>query len=288
MFSRVWVFTCVAVLPMLASEQVGGHPHFAKLDGNRIHYTDYGSGTSALVFIHGWACDETVWRGQAGELSKKIRAITIDLPGHGQSDQPDVPYTMDLYARAIDAVLVDAKIESAILVGHSNGTPAIREYYRKFPSKVRALVIVDGPLRQFFDAAGMEKFIAPFRGDHYREAATRMIDGITRAMPSEANRAEIKTLMLRTPQRVAVSEFENTANAELWKPDKINVPVLMVLAKQPAWSAEYEQFVRSLIPDLDYLVWEDVSHFLMMDKPQEFNEAVLAFAAKKGLLPKNS
>src|SRR6185503_20869289 len=86
--------------------------------------------------------------------------------------------------------------------------------------------------------------------------------------------------------KVAISEFENTANADLWKPHKIDVPVLMVMAKQPAWSPEYEQFVRGLIADLDYQVWENVSHFLMMDKPQKFNEAVLAFLDKRGLLPK--
>ncbi|HSP45650.1 MAG TPA: alpha/beta hydrolase, partial [Chthoniobacterales bacterium] len=68
-----------------------------------------------------------------------------------------------------------------------------------------------------------------------------------------------------------------------WKPDKINLPVLMILAKQPAWSAEYEQFVRGIVPDLDYQTWEGVSHFLMMEKPTEFNAAVTAFLEKHQL-----
>ena len=54
------------------------------------------------------------------------------------------------------------------------------------------------------------------------------------------------TTMLRTPQYVGVSEFESTLDPDLWKPDKITVPVLMLLAKQPAWNAEYEQFARSM------------------------------------------
>ena len=214
--------------------------------------------------------------------------ITVDLPGHGQSDKPDGKYTMDLYARGIDAVLTDARVQSAVLVGHSNGTPVIRQFYRQFPTKVRGLVIIEGPLKAFFDAGAMEKFVASLRGDKYPEAAGRMIDGIVRPIADESLRTEIKSLMLRTPQRVAISEFEGTGDPELWKPDKINVPVLVVLAKQPAWTPEYEQFVRSLAPDLDYQVWEHVSHFLMMEKPHEFNRALLAFLQKHGLLANRS
>jgi pimeloyl-ACP methyl ester carboxylesterase len=58
----------------------------------------------------------------------------------------------------------------------------------------------------------------------------------------------------------------------------------MVLAKQPAWSTEYEQFVRGIVPDLDYQTWEGVSHFLMLEKPEAFNSAVLAFLEKHRLL----
>jgi pimeloyl-ACP methyl ester carboxylesterase len=101
-------------------------------------------------------------------------------------------------------------------------------------------------------------------------------------------RDRIKALMLRTPQYVAISEFEGTADPALWKPDKIDVPVLMILAKQPIWTPEYEQFARSLAPNLDYQVWENVSHFVMMEKPREFNAALLAFLEKNQLLPKHS
>jgi pimeloyl-ACP methyl ester carboxylesterase len=87
---------------------------------------------------------------------------------------------------------------------------------------------------------------------------------------------------------VALSEFEATADPALWKPDKIEVPVLMILAKQPVWTAEYEQFARGIAPKLDYQVWENVSHFVMMEKPREFNAALLVFLEKNQLLPKHS
>jgi pimeloyl-ACP methyl ester carboxylesterase len=253
------------------------------LDGAKVHYTDYGAGENALLFVHGWACDETFWAGQAPALGGQFHVITIDLPGHGQSDKPQIAYTMDLYVRAIDAVLADAKAKAAVLVGHSNGTPVIRQFYRKFPAKTRGLVIVEGGLRAFGDKAMMEKFIARFKEPNYEENAGKFIDAITSSIQDAALREKIKTAMLRAPQYVAVSEFESTLDEALWKPEKIEVPVLMVLAKQPAWSAEYEQFVRGIVPDLDYQVWEGVSHFLMMEQPERFNSALVAFLKKHKL-----
>jgi len=281
------------LLTLAAASSLIGQPivsdsRTVDLDGAKVHYTNYGKGDAALLFVHGWSCDETVWSEQAAALAEKIRVITIDLPGHGQSDKPHIAYTMDLYVRAIDAVLRDANVGSVILVGHSNGTPVVRQFYRKFPAKVRGLVIVEGGLRPFVDAANMEKFIAPLRGENYPAAAGDFIDGMTKPIKDAALRQKIKALILRTPQYVAVSEFESTAEPALWKEDKIDIPVLMILAKQPIWSAEYEQFARKLVPKLDYQVWENVSHFVMMEKPREFNQALAAFLEKNQLLPKRS
>lgn len=96
--------------------------HFASLDGVRLHDTNYGSGEVARLFVHGWSCDETVWKAQTPELTQTVRVLTVDFPGHGQSDKPELAYTMDFSARSLDAVLRDAGVKSATLVGHSNGS----------------------------------------------------------------------------------------------------------------------------------------------------------------------
>jgi pimeloyl-ACP methyl ester carboxylesterase len=258
---------------------------FVDVDHLKVHYTNYGKGDVAALFVHGWACDETVWAEQPPAFAEKIRVITVDLPGHGQSDKPQtVEYNKDLYTSAIDGVAKDAGVKSLVLVGHSNGAPFVREYYRKFPDKVKALVVVDGPLHAMFDRDTMEKFVVPLKGDNYPQAAGRVIAGMTSSVKEPALQEKIRRLMLKTPQHVAVSEFEATADEDLWKADKIDIPVLMIMAKQPAWSPEYEQFVRGLIPKLDYQVWPNVSHFLMMEKPREFNAAVLKFLENNQLL----
>jgi pimeloyl-ACP methyl ester carboxylesterase len=281
-----WICAALAALPgLVAAAPPADEYSFAELDGHRIRYFDRGTpgAKEALVFVHGWSCDASFWKASAGPLSSKYRTIAIDLPGHGGSDRPPIAYTMDLYAQAIDAVLRAAKVDGAVLIGHSNGTPAIRQFYRKFPEKTRALVIVDGPLRPFGDRASMEKFISRFKGPGYEQAAGKMIDGMTSSIADAQLREQIRSAMLATPQAVALSEFESTLDARIWAPDKITVPVLMVLAKQPAWNAEYEEWVRGLVPDLEYQVWEGVSHFLMMEQPERFNAALVAFLEKHNL-----
>ena len=281
---KLIAFLLIFAATRLVAEPIVSESKLVDVDHLRVHYTNYGKGDTALFFVHGWSCDETVWAEQAPALAEKIRVITIDLPGHGQSEKPQtIEYNKDLYVRAIDAVMSDASVKSVILVGHSNGTPFVRHYYRKFPGKVKALVVVEGPLRPFFDRDAMEKFVVPLKGDNYPEAAGRVIDGMTKPIKDASLRDKIKTLMLKTPQHVAVSEFEATADPDLWKEDKIGVPVLVILAKQPVWTAEYEQFVRRLAPKVDYQVWDNVSHFLMMEKPREFNAAVLKFLEQNRL-----
>src|SRR4029078_6794995 len=107
--------------------------------------------------------------------------------------------------RAVDAVLKDAGVARAVLVGHSMGTPVIREFYRKYPEKTLGLVIVDGSLRPFGDRKMMEGVIAPLRAPNYIQVANGFIDGMLGPQVSPELKTRIKTAMLSTPQNVAVS-----------------------------------------------------------------------------------
>src|ERR1017187_1440736 len=92
---------------------------FARFDGLRIHYENYGAGPEALVFIHGWACDLTFWRGQEALYNNtKYRSLLIDLPGHGSSDKPHRTYPVEFFAGGVEAAMRDAQVERAVLIGH--------------------------------------------------------------------------------------------------------------------------------------------------------------------------
>jgi len=273
------------LLTTQSSQQTKPESHFAKLDTIRVHYQNYGTGKDALIFVHGWTCNLNFWKANIPAFVKQSRVIAIDLPGHGESDKPQTTYSMDLFARAIDAVLQDAQVDRVVLIGHSMGTPVVRQFYRKYPQKTQALVLVDGALRPIFDQEAWQKFIEPLRGPNYKEAANQMLNMMLPAVKDAKVREEIRTAMLAAPQHVMAGAMEGMADPEIWKTqDKINVPVLDIHAKSPFLPPDYEQFVHDLIPNLDYQMWEGVSHFLMMDDPQKFNDTVLAFLMRNKLV----
>jgi pimeloyl-ACP methyl ester carboxylesterase len=280
------------------AERIEAESRFTKLDGTRIHYLNYnrdsgargkgkakaGNDEEALVLIHGWTQNVDGWRDQILAFTKRNRVIAIDLPGHGQSDKPQVAYTMDYFARAVDVVMRDAKVKRAVLVGHSMGTPIVRQFYRKYPEKTLGIVIVDGALKPFGDKALMDKMIAGLRAPTYNDTISQMFGMMMGpGLPAEAQ-ARIKGSTLKTPQYVLVSAMEGMADTTIYADDKINVPVLAVMAKNPFFPPNLEEVYRTLIPNLEFYMWDGVGHFLMMDKPKEFNDVVLAFLDKNKLM----
>jgi len=265
---------------------VSAESRFTKLDGARIHYVNYGKGDEALILIHGWTMNADNWRDNVADFAKRSRVIAIDLPGHGESDKPQITYSMDYFARAVEAVMHDAKVKRAVLVGHSMGTPVARQFYRKYPEKTLAIVIVDGALLPFGDKAMMDRFVASFRAPNYRDVISQMFAGMAGPKLSADANERIKTSSLNTPQHVLVSAFEGMAGSSIWGDDKINVPVLAIIAKNPFYPPDVEQRYRTVAPNMEFHMWEGVGHFIMIEKPKEFNEAVLAWLDRNKLLKK--
>jgi pimeloyl-ACP methyl ester carboxylesterase len=268
--------------PLVVSAK-DGESKFATLNGAKIHYQSWGQGSDAFVLVHGWSSNLTAWGYQIPELAKRGRVIALDLPGHGQSDKPELAYTMDHFAAAIDAVMKDAKVERGVLLGHSMGTPVVRQFYRKYPKKTLAIVIVDGALRPFGDKATRDQYLNAFRGANYKEAGTQMFAAMTPVLSAEDKEKAMASFQ-NTPQHVLVSAMESMSDEALYGNDKINVPVLAILAKSPFWPADTEQFLKGLAPDLELQWVEGVDHFLHQEKRKEFNDAVIAFVDKKKLL----
>jgi len=210
------------------------------------------------------------------------RVIAIDLPGHGKSDKPKVDYSMEYFARGIEAVLKRAKVDRAVLVGHSMGTPVIRQFYRIYPQQTLALVVVDGPLQGFGPKAQMMKFFEPMFAN-YKEQGPKFIDGLLGSVRAEI-KPSIRSVMVAAPDYVAVSAMKNMLDDSIWTSDQIKVPVLAIMAKNPMYPANIEEGYRQIAPDLEFQMWEGVSHFLMMERSKEFNETVSAFISKEKLL----
>lgn len=87
-----------------------------------------------------------LWREQAAYFASRTRVLLVDLPGHGLSDKAHVPYSMRLFATALRGVMNDARVDRAILVAHSMGTPIARQFDRQYHDRTRGIATLDGAL----------------------------------------------------------------------------------------------------------------------------------------------
>jgi pimeloyl-ACP methyl ester carboxylesterase len=223
--------------------------HFAKFGTNKVHYLTTGQGARTIVFVHGWLCNAGFWREQVPALAHKAKLVMVDLPGHGDSDKPQVEYTMDYFADAVIAVMRDANVKKATLVGHSMGAPIICRVYAKAPQRVSGLLAVDGFLRRpKMSAEQAESIVAPYRKDDYQEQAKRMIASMFPNPGTESLRDRVTSEMLTTPQRVMASAMEGMFDTKTpaWDLGKVDVPVMSINAKSPMWTESYEKYVRGL------------------------------------------
>jgi pimeloyl-ACP methyl ester carboxylesterase len=96
----------------------------------------------AILFVHGYPFDHTIWRDQIDAL-EGYRRIAPDLRGMGQSDAPDLGYGMAIYAADLAALLDALGVDEVILCGLSMGGYVAFEFLRNWRPRVRGLVLMD-------------------------------------------------------------------------------------------------------------------------------------------------
>ncbi|MEP0895879.1 alpha/beta hydrolase [Leptolyngbya boryana FACHB-1624] len=119
-------------------------------DGSEINVEFYGpEHAPPLILTHGWGPDSTVWYYAKKQLAEQFRVIVWDLPGLGKSKKPqNRDYSLEKYARDLEAVLTLVGDQPAILLGHSMGAMILLTFCRLFPEqleqRVAGLILVDG------------------------------------------------------------------------------------------------------------------------------------------------
>ena len=255
----------------------------ASVDGIAIHSTTAGTGPATLVLVHGWTCDESSWAAQVPEFAKKYRVLTLDLPGHGKSAvPPQGTFSLGLFARAVEAVRAEAGVERVVLVGHSMGAPVIREYARMYPQHVAGLVAVDGPLdmRGFGEARdGRGAFTPPpMTGPGGLQAREQMIRGMFTAQTPKPLQEHVLHMMLAAPEVTAAGAMAAMFDPSIRRTDVIDVPALAIYAGTN--SIPSLATVRQVVPKFEATQVQGTGHFVMMEKPAEFNALLSGFLQK--------
>jgi 3-oxoadipate enol-lactonase len=114
----------------------------ARVRGIEMAYDVEGSGP-AVVLLHGFPFNRSMWREQVEALSASYRVVTPDLRGHGATTATTDPATMDEMARDVAALLDELDIRRAAIAGLSMGGYVAFSFYRRFPLRVRSLILAD-------------------------------------------------------------------------------------------------------------------------------------------------
>lgn len=153
--------------------------------GQRIAYSEYGSGPRPLILIHGMLLSQRMHEPLARDLAKKgNRVITIDLLGHGLSERPRNMwrYSMSFFGEQVVALMDHLELDEAVIGGSSLGANTTLEVAAAAPERLRGMVlempVLDNAL------LGCALLFTPLTvGLTFGEGFMRLVQSATRAIP---------------------------------------------------------------------------------------------------------
>ncbi|WP_296637802.1 alpha/beta hydrolase [Polaribacter sp.] len=116
-----------------------------------ISFSDIGKGT-AVVLLHGFLENKTMWKNITPVLAKKNRVIAIDLLGHGKTDCLGYVHSLTLFSEAIEAVLKHLKLRRFYIIGHSLGGYVALKLADRNPIKIKGLCLLNSTSNEDDDA----------------------------------------------------------------------------------------------------------------------------------------
>jgi pimeloyl-ACP methyl ester carboxylesterase len=256
-------------------------------DGIRLRVLDAGEGP-ALLLVHGLSASLDIWEHVVDEFGDRYRVIAPDLPGHGESEKPDAPYTIDFYAGVVRTLARELEVESAVVVGSSLGGKIALELACWYPRFVRALVLA-APAAEY--ARGLRPFgkaiQALSRPAVMRVALERAIEQTVYDRTRTGHVARRKIL----GERLAAPDFPDFARAiarsvggvlaaESQPLARVRQPVLAVWGREDRIvPLQRSAGIRRGIPHATIRIVDRCGHVSMLEQPGEFNRHLAEFLA---------
>ena len=262
---------------------------FIDVGKTRLYYEEMGAG-HPLIMLHGGLLDRRMWDDQFEVFAKKYRVIRFDVRNHG--DSKGVPDTFKHY-EDLRKVLSRLNIAKAALMGLSLGGRIAIDFAIAYPENTSAIVLAapgasgyefkseafrknNAKLEQAFSQGNIQMAI-----EYFQQAWT---DGPYRK-PSEVDqtvREKVKQMALNTfkdwESLSVMTELEPPAIGRL---DEIKAPTLAVVGDlDMPGILEIVDRIIAKVAGAKKVVIPGVAHMVNMEKPAEFNEAVLEFLEK--------
>jgi pimeloyl-ACP methyl ester carboxylesterase len=252
-------FEADGAAPLPVTDEYG----YVENDDARIWYASYGSG-SPVVLLHGGLGNSGNWGYQVPALVRSgYQAVLIDSRGHGRSTRDARPYTYELMASDVSAVMDVLHIAKAGLVGWSDGACTALILAAQSPARAAGVFFYACNM----DPSGTKEFVfTPVIGRclnrHKKDYAQLS------ATPDKFDEfSEAVGLMQRTQPNYSAHDLA-----------QISAPVTIVQSEHDEFiKHEHAEYLARSIPNAKLIDLKGVSHFAPLQRPDQFNDALLAF-----------
>jgi pimeloyl-ACP methyl ester carboxylesterase len=240
---------------------------YVEHDGARIWYAAYGSGPP-VILLHGGLGHSGNWGYQVPALIRSgYRVVVVDSRGHGRSTRDRRPFTYELMAADVLAVMAALHLAQASLVGWSDGACTALILAAQAPTRVAGV---------FFFACNMDPSgVKPITESNpiLARCLSRHVQDYTQlsATPDQFEAfAEAVGLMQKTQPNYSAQDLA-----------QISVPVAIVQSEYDEFiKREHAEYLARSIPTAEFVNLPGVSHFAPLQRPEQFNSAMLAFLGK--------
>ena len=241
-------------------------------DEVKINYYIKGSKKKALVFVHGYSCSSEYWWPQLEYFSKDHTVIAVDLAGHGKSGLNRKEYTMDAFGDDVRSVIEHLELDEVILIGHSMGGPVVVKAANKLGSKTRLIIGVD--TFQDLSQEGISTFGRIAVNTMFRLFYDSMTQDIVDDFFIEESNHDLEKWIrndaIETPKKVSQGTLDALLTMNYVKSlDKLSVPIIALNGKsfmETKLDVNFEAY-----KNLEIELIDQVGHFIMLEKPTEFN-----------------
>ncbi|NPD44570.1 alpha/beta fold hydrolase [Lentimicrobium sp. S6] len=263
-----------------------------------VAYTDEGSGTETIIFIHGLGSYIPAYDKLIPELSKKYRCIAIDLPGYGKSSKAPHSGMMSFYADIIHEITGKLGIDKFSLAGHSMGGQISVVYGLSWPEQLNNLIL--------FAPAGFERF-TPGQKEWFEDIMTPILVHNTTYEGIETNLAfnfynmpkDAEFMMTDRMAMREASDFGGYCYAVsksvagminepiIDKLDQLEIPTLIFFGENdnlipnrylnPGTTSKIAEYGHEHISDSKLIMIPKCGHFLMFEKPEIVIEEMKLF-----------
>lgn len=264
-------------------------------NGFKIRYDEYGKGKQKhILFIHGLGSSLLVWRDIPQALSEHFHVFTVDLIGFGQSDKPQVDYTIEYFTKFIKDFIRKIGIkdkDKITLIGHSLGGYITLNYAIKHKTQIDRLVLIDssgmldGPtslLKQYLDAA-MEADIN-LRFKKVTSVFENLLAEPYRLLPVFVN-IFISVIDKPGAKQAFQSAFENSTSTFIKKDElkKIkDIPCLIIWGeKDRLIPVDHIKKFKLILENSESVVILDAGHSPFVEKTAIVYQRLLSFLSDK-------